>query len=230
MKYQMQIKLVFPQLLIASIFLVSNAAKAADTAPYPTDSVFSSIGTNGLNLGYGKRFNSSWGGRVMLNTGVTMEADNEKVHGNRYDIEFKSGVGANVLADFYPINDSGFRVSGGFNIASHKMELNGNKKNAAYTFNGHQYTSAQVGQLDGDATFQTVAPYVGIGWESSPFSSGWRFVSDLGVAYVGNSGSTLKASGAASNAVLRQDVSAESKHLRDDGAAIVASIGVSYSF
>ena len=64
MKHQMQIKLVFPKILIASIFLVSNAAKAADTAPYLTDSVFTSIGTDGLSLGYGKRFNSKWGGRA----------------------------------------------------------------------------------------------------------------------------------------------------------------------
>jgi hypothetical protein len=230
MKHPSRIKYMLPHGLITCTLLAFSSAHAAEPANSAGDSVFASIGIGGLDLGYGKRFNNRWGGRVMLNSGIKGDADNVKIHGNRYDAEYKKGPGVGILADLYPINDSGFRVSGGLYIANHKAELDGRGSTASYNFNGHSYSSAQVGRLTGETKFQSVAPYLGIGWESGPSKSGWRFVSDLGVKYIGKSSSKLDASGAASNAALRQDIAAERKHLKEDVAELIATVGVSYSF
>ena len=192
-------------------------------------SAFATIGSDGLNFGYGKRFNSLWGGRIMLNSGVTVKDDDAEISGNHYDMKFKKSAGINILADLYPIQDSGFRISGGLSIADYKNELASGKANS-YSFNGHTYSAAQVGQLSGEQKFKSVAPYLGIGWESKPSDSGWRFVSDLGVAYLGKSGSKLEASRAASNSALQKDLSEEAKQLNKSSAMIVFNIGASYAF
>jgi hypothetical protein len=216
--------------LIACALLAFNTAHSAGPIDGANDSVFASIGIGGVDLGYGKRFNNRWGGRVMLNSGIKGDADNVKIHGNRYDAEYKKSPGIGILADLYPIDDSGFRVSGGLYIANHKAEIDGRGSAGSYNFNGHSYTTAQVGRLTGETKYQSVAPYIGIGWDSKPSNSGWRFVSDLGVKYIGKSSSKLDASGAASNATLRQDIAAERKHLKEDAAELIATVGVSYSF
>lgn len=208
--------------------LAAGNANAAGDPQSADDSVFASIGIGGLNLGYGKRFNNQWGGRVMLNSGIKSDNKNETIHGNRYEFDYKSSAGLSVLGDFYPINDSGFRVSGGLQFARHKLELEG--KASSYTLNGNSYSAADVGKLSGEAKFWSVAPYLGVGWESKPSAGGWRFVSDLGVRYLGKASSKLDASNANTNAALRRDLAAERQHLEKRAAELVASVGVSYSF
>jgi len=213
--------------VVCAMLAAGNASAAGDPQT-ASDSVFASVGIGGLNLGYGKRVNNQWGGRVMLNSGIKYDNDNESIHGNHYDFDYKSGTGLSVLADFYPINDSGFRVSGGLQFARHKYELAG--KASSYTFNGHSYSAADVGKLTGEAKYKSVAPYLGIGWESKPSATGWRFVSDLGARFIGKSSSRLDSSNASTNAALRQDLATEQSHLKKNGAEIVVSVGVSYSF
>lgn len=229
MKHSARSKRVFFQALTASAFLFAPFAGAAEPAAATGNSVVATIGSGGLNLGYGKRFSALWGGRVLLTSGVKFDDDDAKIHDNKYDAEFKAGPGLSVLADLYPIRDSGFRVSGGLTIANYKTEL-ANGKADSYSFNGHSYSAAQVGSLSGEVKYLSLAPYIGVGWESRPSAAGWRFVSDLGVAYLGKSSSKLEASGAASNAALQQDISAESSKLKESAVQLIANIGVSYAF
>ena len=229
MKHPARSKRIISQGLIAATLLAAGMANAADALPSPKGNAFATIGSDGLNLGYGKRFNALWGGRVMLNSGITVKDDDAEISGNHYDMKFKKSAGINILADFYPIQDSGFRISGGLNIANYKNELASGKA-SSYSFNGHTYSAAQVGQLSGEQKFKSVAPYIGIGWESRPSASGWRFESDLGVAYLGKSSSRLEASRSASNPALQQDVAAEAKQLNESGALVVFNIGASYAF
>lgn len=221
---------VFRALLVGASLGVALPVSQAQAEPLAKDSdetVFATIG-NGITLGYGKRFNDRWGGRAMLNSGIKADLDDRKIHGNRYDTEFKSGPGLGVLADLYPIDGSGFRVSGGLFAARHKADYDGS--GSQYTFNGRSYSASQVGRLEGETKYRSVAPYLGIGWESKATASGWRFTSDLGVKYLGKSSSKLDASGAATNAALRQDLAVERKRLKDDAAQLVVNIGVSYAF
>jgi len=215
-------------LLFSPVLIVGSANAAAPEAA-TGDSVFASVGTGGLDLGYAKRFNSTWGGRIMLNSGIRGDADNVEVHDNHYDLKLKNGAGVGVLADFYPIADSGFHVSGGIYVAKHKTELDG-RSGSSYSLNGRTYTAAQLGRLSGERDYGSVAPYFGVGWESKPTNSGWRFVSDLGFKFLKSSSTKLDASGASSNAALRNDVEAERRHLDKNGIEVMASIGASYSF
>lgn len=229
MKHQARIKRIFSQGLIAATLLAAGMANAADPAVSLNGSAFATIGSDGLNLGYGKRFNALWGGRVMLNSGIAPHNDNAEISDNHYDAKFKKSAGVNILADLYPIEGSGFRVSGGLSIANYKNEL-ANGSAGSYSFNGHTYSAAQVGQLSGEQKYKSVAPYIGIGWESRSSESGWRFVSDLGVAYLGKSSSSLSASRGATNSILQQDVAAEAKQLNESTALIIFNVGASYAF
>lgn len=44
----------------------------------------------------------------------------------------------------------------------------------------------QGDQVTGEVHFNSVAPYLGIGWSGAPGNSGWHFHVDLGVLYLGD--------------------------------------------
>ncbi len=43
--------------------------------------------------------------------------------------------------------------------------------NRAFDFNGVSYAAAYVGSVTGEVNFNTIAPYLGIGWGKAPGSS-----------------------------------------------------------
>ncbi|MBK9395508.1 MAG: hypothetical protein IPO35_10785 [Uliginosibacterium sp.] len=196
-------------------------------------SIYAGGSSFGATVGYGQRLSDSWAARVMINSGGRSGTEKDKNIGdNHYDVKAKIGPGATLLADFYPITGSGFRLSGGMNISRIKGELSGRSDGAGgYNINGHRYSSTEVGSLTAQIKFNTVKPYLGIGWESKALGEkGWRFVSDLGFIYCGKGKATLDATGAAGNAALQRDLASERKDLQKQGAAIVVGLGAAYAF
>ena len=60
-----------------------------------------------------------------------------------------------------------------------------------FTFNGHRYSTKEVGSVNTKVDWDPVAPYVGIGWDTSfDKDSGWGFTCDLGVAFQGSAKAT----------------------------------------
>ena len=87
-----------------------------------------------------------------------------------------------------------------------------------YVINGHSYPSSLIGQLDGHITFNTWAPYLGVGWNTlGSVDEGVGFEFGLGVFYQGSPKVSLQASGPiASVPGASQDVQAEQQRLQDD--------------
>ena len=90
---------------------------------------------------------------------------------NNYDFKL-SEFTAGGLLDFHPFQN-GFRIVSGaryadFNFDQHRSySLNYN-----YTFNDHSYPYALVGTLHTDVSVKNpVAPYIGLGWDSSHYFS-----------------------------------------------------------
>lgn len=230
-------KQIMTTLLVATACVVSTSGKAqAQSASPPVSGwqergVYAAVGTNGLNLGYSQRFSERWGGRAVLFTGLKTDAKDIKINGNKYDGEIESGPGVGLFADFYPVRDSGFRVTGGLLIGKNSIEdLKAKPRNGSYVFNGNRYSAAAVGKTGGEADYNSVAPYLGIGWASPQMGSRWRLMADLGVKYVGEADAKLTATGSANNAALRRDLAAEAKKFDDKAYGVVASVGVSMSF
>lgn len=86
-----------------------------------------------------------------------------------------------------------------------------------YVINGHSYPTSLIGQLDGHITFNTLAPYLGIGWNTlGSTDKGLGFEFGVGVFYQGSPKVSLQASGPiASVPGASQDVQAEQARLQD---------------
>lgn len=92
---------------------------------------------------------------------------------------------------------------------------NGNKFNmtatpgaGGYTINGQNFTAAQVGLLNGEVTFNKVAPYLGFGWSSQPKNKGFMFKSDFGIMFQGSPKAKLTYTGnGGGNATVAQQIS-----------------------
>ena len=128
---------------------------------------------------------------------------------------------------------SPFRVTAG--VVSNGNEVNlRSQASSTFLIGGTTFTSAQVGELQGTADFDSVAPYAGIGFDFRLFNTiGLNF--DLGVLWQGAPGVALVATGPiASDPLFQSELAAEQLELQnavDDYELYpVASLGFSFNF
>jgi hypothetical protein len=141
-----------------------------------------------------------------------------------YDTKLKlASVG--VLADFYPFAGK-FRITGGLYYNGNKLDMNAQAKGAV-VIGATTYTSPTVNTT---VTFNTFAPYAGIGWGDA-ISSGspLGFNMDIGVLYQGTPKTSIVAP-----AVSAADIAAEKRKLDNSLNKMkfypVVSLGMSYKF
>jgi len=94
-------------------------------------------------------------------------------------------VSAGASLDWHPFAGS-FRLSAGGRY--HNIDFTGTAAAAkSYTIGSNTYTAAQIGTLNASVkSASTVAPYLGLGWDSTHFSAGhWALGIDLGAVYLG---------------------------------------------
>jgi hypothetical protein len=130
------------------------------------------------------------------------------------------GFNAGVTGDWHPF-DNGFRLSGGVRAVGANFAATAS--GASVTLNSHTYTAAQYGTLSLSAkNGNTIAPYLGLGWDSAHYSSSnWTVSFDLGAMYTGNPRIGLSATGNAPG--LAADLAAEQQKLSDSFAKYGAS-------
>jgi hypothetical protein len=88
----------------------------------------------------------------------------------------------NLLLDFYPISQSGFRMTGGAFYNLNQISFFG-KPVKDVKFNDVTFTVDEVGTLDGKATFNKLAPYIGLGFGNPYTRSRLKFMADVGFFY-----------------------------------------------
>lgn len=154
-----------------------------------------------------------------------------------YDLSMKART-YDALLDWYPKENSSFRVTGGLAYNGNKIDAQA-RPNASgnYTINGNSYSAAAVGKITGQVDFGKVAPYLGVGW-SKAVEKGWSFSTDVGLLFQGSPHTSLSNSGctagpAACNQVAA-DVAKENARLSDEVSRFkvypVLRVGVSYKF
>lgn len=158
------------------------------------------------------------------------------VEGNDYDVDLKLNS-FTALADWY-ITDSSFRITAGALINENNLSGVALPSNT-YEIEGNTYTSAEVGVLNADINFNTVAPYVGIGW-GSPFAddTDWSFMFDLGVVFAGKPELDITSTGGllSNDPTLLADIAQTEQDFRDTDEIKylrfypVLSFGVNYRF
>jgi len=119
-----------------------------------------------------------------------------------------------VGVDFHPLKGP-LRVSAGLLHNGDKLEAR-SRVASNITVGGNNYTSAQVGTLQGDVTFRSMAPYVSVGWDWSRKRRrhfGMSF--DVGVLSEGTPRVTLTADGSlVSDPTFAQDLATEQQQFQ----------------
>ncbi|MGE4543319.1 MAG: hypothetical protein AB7D06_04315 [Pedobacter sp.] len=172
-----------------------------------------------------------------LNARVGISAFNFDLKTTQNDIAYDLDVrllSFPILLDWHPFSHRGFRISTGLVINKNKANVAATSQ-STYTIGDTEYTSSELGDLSGKLTFNTLAPYLGLGWGNSEKNPHWSFVCDLGVVFQGKTDLSLKASGPiASDLDFQAELEQERRELEDDLDSYryypVISMGVSYKF
>lgn len=215
-------------LVVAGLFpMMVNASNFA---------AYGSAGTNGFGLGAGTTINENFGARLGFNT-FKINADQQDANGS-YGVDLKL-MTVSGLADYYPWAGK-FRATAGAVYNGNKATITAQPTGANYTFNNVQYNSADVGSFAGDMTFNSFAPYLGIGWGNpAAKDKQWGMTMDVGVLFQGapkvsNTVTCGPLTTPTTCANLRSDVAAGAAQLETDLKDFkympVVNVGISYRF
>lgn len=171
------------------------------------------ISTLGLGLEAGVRLNESFGVRFG---GNWLSFDYDGVEG---DVDYESEVtlaSLGALADYHPFG-GGFRVTGGLRFNFNEADLDGTPTDDI-EIGDETFSPDEVGTLTGDVGFDTVAPYLGIGYGATLLQGSLSIGFDLGVMYQGQANVDLDAeSGLLSDdALLQENLAIEEDKVEDD--------------
>jgi hypothetical protein len=210
--------------------MLGGHAHAADFGIYGT------AGTVGLGGGIAASFNKYLGARIGY-ASYEYTVDDLEESDLLLDGTLDLG-GAQAFLDWHPFG-GGFRITAGA-VENGELYAHAKPIGGTYTINDVEYTADQIGEATGTAKFDSISPYLGIGF-GHPLSVDGRFAftADFGVVFTGSPKVELTATcGAAVNttvcAQIQSDVRAEQVNLQEDADDLkywpVISIGLSFKF
>ncbi|MAE69153.1 MAG: hypothetical protein CME06_01645 [Gemmatimonadetes bacterium] len=186
------------------------------------------IGTPGFGLEATKSIVPMVNARLGFNMfGFGYETSQDGVDYD-YDLSLRS---VHLLADYHPIPLMGFRLSGGALLNKNKLEMVSQPTSASFEIGGETYTADQVGTIDGEVSFSSFAPYLGIGWGNAA-GSRIGISTDLGVVFQGAPEVDLSANGLlGSDSGFQSELAEEANAIEDELGFFkyypVFSIGIS---
>ena len=157
--------------------------------------------------------------------------------GEESDVEYDADLELNTLmtvVDWHPFTNQ-FRITAGIVFNNNEVTLDGTPNQTA-TIGDTVYSSEQIGTLHGDATFNHLSPYLGIGY-GNPVRDGasLSFMFDIGVLFQGSPDISLSADGTASgDPGFESDLQSEEDDAQDVADKFkvypVISFGIAYYF
>jgi len=188
------------------------------------------LGLKAGTLGYGLEGTFSLSEHFNVRAGFNDYSDtaSETDGGITYDAKLDLGTVA-LLLDWHPFAGT-FRVSAGLMKNDNAIGLTATPT-SNQTIGGTTYTPAQIGTLAGDVTFNSTAPYLGIGWGNAARRGRFGFTAEIGAMFQGSPKVSLRASGGAvSQADLTSEAQEAQSDLSDFKTYPVLSIGFSVRF
>jgi len=186
--------------------------------------------TLGVGLEAEKTFSDSFGGRIGINY-FTYDDNWTKVDIDyNYDLNLLS---VSALLDWHPFQGS-FRISGGALYNGNDIDMDA-KTATSYQIGGITYNANQIGNLTGTVDFNDVAPYLGVGWDTTfGKSKKFGFLLELGAIYQGTPEVDLSISGPIATQAFLNDLQAEEDSLQEDLDNFeyypVLAVGFSYRY
>jgi len=193
----------------------------ADLPPAPATSeplpfglfVSPTISTLGVGLEAGVRANEFFGVRFGGNwfrLGFDRTIDD-------VDYEAEATLASlGALIDYHPFK-GGFRLTGGVRSNFSKAELTGTP-NQDVTIGDETFAAADVGTLEGSATFRTFAPFLGLGYGATLLKGSLTFGFDAGVMFQGRADVDLDAESGLleGNEILEANLDVEEEDIEDE--------------
>lgn len=222
---------------LAAVLFVSSLVSSLSTV---VQAETLGVVVKGSTLGLGLELTKSLGDHFAVGVGINKfdYDDDLNKSGVEYEAELELSSVA-VALDYHPWAGN-FRISAGVLSNDNEASLLAKPSNGSYEFNGVTYNASDIGSANGKLSFDSLAPYVGIGWGMSPaVAKGWALDAEIGVVFQGEPEVDLAVQcgasvPAAACTQLTSDVQAEQRQLKDDiedyKAYPLLSIGVSYHF
>ncbi len=185
------------------------------------------VGTLGLGLEIIKPITATIGARVGINYLSVSRSDS--YGGVDYDSDLDMQT-VELLADWHPYG-SKFFISAGAMINRNKINAIGAETGTVIVGNNTFIGNAQ---FNTDVKFDTVSPYLGVGYRKRLAKKGLSFVAEAGVLFQGSPEVKLDVQAPASASVTQNDVDIERQQIQDDIDDIknwpVVSVGFFYQF
>ena len=200
------------------------------TTVYAQKNSFSvKAGTLGVGLEVERTFSDSISSRVGVNYFTYSYSGTESGIEYEFDLNLMS---VSALLDWHPFKGS-FRVSGG--AIYNGTNIDGTAQLAVNNniIGGTPFTNTEIGTLTAEVDFNDIAPYLGLGWDTSfGKDNSFGFIFEAGAIYQGSPEVDLTATGTAPG--LQAALTNEEQDLQDDLDEFkvypVISIGISYRF
>lgn len=189
------------------------------------------VSTLGLGLEVERSLSDSISGRIGVNYFTYGYSGTEDDIEYDFDLNLMS---LSALLDWHPFKGS-FRISGGAIYNGNDIDANA-KSSETFDIGDSTYTGAELGTLKGKIDFKDIAPYLGLGWDTSfGKNKSFGFLFELGAIYQGLPKVDLSADGPiASDPTFQNELATEEKNLQSDLDSFkvypVIAIGLSYRF
>ena len=216
----------FAPLLIPFLLLLAPGMAAAESGG---TGITGKASTLGIGIELSHSFNQYFAGRIGYNR-FDFDYD-DTVNGIDYDFDLELDS-VSAMLDWHPVGGR-FRVSAGALSNNNAVKARADTS-MPINIGGTIYLPSDVGNLTAVTDFDSIAPYIGIGWGNTS-RKGPRFSVDLGVAFQGSPNVEFMADGLlASDPGFQQDLDQEAQELEDELERFeyypVISLGFSFNF
>ncbi|MDA3970247.1 MAG: hypothetical protein PF442_02745 [Desulfobulbaceae bacterium] len=228
-------------ILSMALVLVTSSVVFAEEPPTATAKESNAgnitVGARITTLGVGPEI--SLGLSDYFSTRVAMHWGSFDIDGEtddvEYDLEFELISGLATI-EWFPWA-GGFHIDAG--LLANGNNFSGEGKPTAtgtFTFNDVTYDATEAGTVKAEVDYDSVAPYVGVGWDKPINNDGdITIFANLGVVFQGTPDVSITTSGTLANDPdFQADVAAERKEIEDDldnyEMYPVIALGLTYRF
>lgn len=198
--------------ITALVVLASLAPGQARADSTPYFHIGPQLSSLGAGAEAGLRINDYLGVRIGGNYFAAEFSDS--IDDIDYELDFRLASAGAVL-DVHPFG-GGLRLSGGVRWNGNNVDLTA-RPNGSITVGGVPFSAAEAGAVKGDLELNSVAPYVGLGYQGSYFKNRLLLALEVGVLFQGRPNVELIGTGTLANdptfraAVEREEEDVEDK-------------------
>jgi hypothetical protein len=220
---------IFHSIVLASTIVITSVGANANDDKSGFALGFG-VGTTGVSGSATYKLSDHFNVRGVYAQYDFSEQDTSSGIDYNFDIELNS---FSLLLDYHPFATSGFRLSAGAVKNGTEFNATSTQTTGNISVGNGSFTAAQVGTLNANVSYDSFAPYVGIGWGNAVSKNrNLSFAVDIGVIGMDDPTVTLTSSGgnAAVNAELENERRELEASLDDFALYPVVNLSLNYQF